>query len=147
MKSVLLILLLACTAWAGVLNETYAIGDKGSGNGHSKAKGAKAHGAGPKVFLQGDRDLIRHYLKNCKAGHLPPGLEKRGGGLPPGLEKHLVRNGVLPPGLQKKIQPIPFELEQGLVPLPAGLSRGFIAGRVVLFDESLSMVLDVFVPF
>jgi len=147
MKSVLLIVLLTYPASAGVLNEAYARGDKGSHQGHSKAKAVKGHGAENKLFMERDRKYIKQYLKNCKSGHFPPGLEKRGGSLPPGLQKHLIRNGTLPPGLQKRIQPIPFELEQVLVPLAPPYRRGFIEGRVVLFDESLSLVLDVFVPF
>jgi len=117
--------------------------DKGKGKG----KRSEAAGSGVQIavdiFIGPDREIIREYWADTS--NLPPGLAKRNGDLPPGLEKQLRRKGQLPPGLQKRIQPFPVELERRLSPLKDGLTRGFIAGRAVIFSSKTSMVFDVFV--
>lgn len=73
------------------------------------------------VFAERERTIIIDWFRSTPGG-LPPGLTKRDR-LPPGLEKHLRERGTLPPGLQKRVQPLPYELENRLHPLPAGYSR------------------------
>jgi len=90
--------------------------------------------------------MIRQYFHD-HAGSLPPGLAKRGGNLPPGLAKQLRRKGHLPPGLEKKVAVFPFDLERRLSPLKAGLVRGVIEGRAVIFNSKTSVILDVFTAF
>lgn len=96
------------------------------------------------IFIGRDREVIHDYYV-AHPGGLPPGLAKRGGNLPPGLEKQLQRNGHLPPGLEKKLLPFPVELERHLPPLKAGLVRGVIEGRAVIYNPKTSVILDVFV--
>jgi len=101
---------------------------------------------GVDIFIGKDREVIRQYFHD-HAGSLPPGLAKRGGNLPPGLAKQLQRNGHLPPGLEKKVAVFPVELERRLPTLKAGLVRGVIEGRVVIFNAKTSMILDIFSVF
>lgn len=98
---------------------------------------------GVDIFIGKDREVIRQYFHD-HAGSLPPGLAKRGGNLPPGLAKQLQRNGHLPPGLEKKVVVFPIELERSLPPLKAGLVRGVIEGRVIIFNAKTSLILDIF---
>ena len=111
----------------------------------NKATDADVH-VGVDIFIGKDREMIRQYLHD-HAGSLPPGLAKRGGNLPPGLAKQLRRKGHLPPGLEKKVAVFPVELERRLPPLKAGLVRGVIEGRAVIFDAKTSVILDVFAVF
>jgi len=101
---------------------------------------------GVDVFIGKDREIIRKYF-NDHAGNLPPGLAKRGGDLPPGLAKQLRRKGHLPPGLEKKVAVFPVELERRLSPLKAGLARGVIEGRAVIYNAKTSVILDIFTAF
>ncbi len=101
---------------------------------------------GVDIFLGKDREIIRQYFHD-HAGSLPPGLAKRGGNLPPGLAKQLRRKGHLPPGLEKKVAVFPVELERRLPPLKAGLVRGVIEGRAVIFNAKTSVILDIFAVF
>ena len=101
---------------------------------------------GVDVFIGKDREIIRKYF-NDHAGSLPPGLAKRGGDLPPGLAKQLRRKGHLPPGLEKKVAVFPVELESRLSPLKAGLARGVIEGRAVIYNAKTSVILDIFKIF
>ncbi len=103
--------------------------------------------AGVSIFLATDQAAIRDYIAGLPPQGLPPGLAKRDRQLPPGLERQLRKNGRLPPGLQKRIQPCPVELERRLSPLAAGLKRGFVAGRVVIYNQKTFVVLDLFNPF
>jgi hypothetical protein len=98
------------------------------------------------VFLGRDRNVIRDYYR-LRPGELPPGLAKRGGNLPPGLQKQLRRKGHLPPGLDREIIVFPVELERQLPPLKAGLVRGIIGGRAVIYNPRTSVILDVFTVF
>lgn len=98
------------------------------------------------VFLGRDRNVIRDYYR-LHPRELPPGLAKRGGNLPPGLQKQLRRKGHLPPGLEREIIVFPVELERQLPPLKAGLVRGIIGGRAVIYNPRTSVILDVFTVF
>ncbi len=111
----------------------------------NKATDMDVH-VGIDIFLGKDREIIRQYFHD-HAGSLPPGLAKRGGNLPPGLAKQLRRKGHLPPGLEKKVAAFPVELERRLPPLKAGLVRGVIEGRAVIFDAKTSVILDIFAVF
>lgn len=117
---------------------------KGKG-GKRGAAGKAATGVAVAIFTAQDKEILREWARSF-GPDLPPGLAKRGGDLPPGLEKQLVRKGHLPPGLDKRIVPIPVEVERRLAPLRAGLSRGLIAGRVLIYDRSTQVILDVYVP-
>lgn len=101
---------------------------------------------GVDIFMGKDREMIQQYF-HSHAGSLPPGLAKRGGNLPPGLAKQLRRKGHLPPGLEKKVAVFPVELERRLPPLKAGLVRGMIEGRAVIFNPKTSVILDIFTVF
>jgi hypothetical protein len=126
------------------------------GNGKGKGEEKHAHGNGKaavvkapvavNIFVQNDRDLIRHHFRTNRK-NLPPGLAKRGGDLPPGLEKQLIRNGHLPPGLEKKIYLFPVEVERRLPPLRPGLIRGVIGASAVILDSKTKVILDVFAVF
>lgn len=98
------------------------------------------------VFLGRDRNLIRDYYR-LHPGSLPPGLAKRGGNLPPGLQKQLRRKGHLPPGLDREVVLFPEDLERHLPPLKAGLVRGIVGGRAVIYNPRTSVILDVFTVF
>lgn len=111
----------------------------------SKATDVNVH-VGVDVFIGKDRQMIQQYLHD-HAGSLPPGLAKREGDLPPGLAKQLQSKGHLPPGLKKKVAVFPVELERKLPPLKAGLVRGVIEGRVVIFNAKTSLILDIFSVF
>lgn len=116
--------------------------------GRSPAAGATrvdAHVA-VDVFLGRDRNVIRDYYR-LHTGSLPPGLAKRGGNLPPGLQKQLRRKGHLPPGLDREIVFFPAELERQLPALKAGLVRGIVGGRAVIYNPRTSVILDVFTVF
>jgi hypothetical protein len=101
---------------------------------------------GVDIFMGKDREIIQQYFHN-HAESLPPGLAKRGGNLPPGLAKQLRRKGHLPPGLEKKVAAFPVELERRLPPLKAGLVRGVIEGRAVIYNPKASVILDIFAVF
>ena len=128
-----------------LLSISVALADRKGKDSHAgkKATHASAH-VGLSVFMEHDRDLIRHHYASNPT-NLPPGLAKRGGHLPPGLEKQLRRKGHLPPGLEKRLHPFPVELEHRLPPLKPGLTRGIIEGRAVIMDRKTSVILDVFV--
>lgn len=116
--------------------------------GRSAAAGGTrvdAH-VGVDIFLGRDRNVIRDYYR-LHHGSLPPGLAKRGGNLPPGLQKQLRRKGHLPPGLDREIVFFPVELERQLPPLKAGLVRGIVGGRAVIYNPRTSVILDVFTVF
>jgi hypothetical protein len=98
-------------------------------------------------FRRQERSTIARYVKGISPGQLPPGLAKRGGDLPPGLEKQLRRNGVLPPGLQQHVEGLPAHLERDLPVLAPPLRRGFVAGKVIIYDSSDWVVHDVYDPF
>lgn len=134
-----------------ILSMLLGIAAVGAG-GAEKSKNPRKHDkanvdVGVTIFVGSDKTAIREYIGGLPSDGLPPGLAKRDGALPPGLEKQLRKNGQLPPGLQKKIRPCPAELERRLSPLAPGLKRGFIAGRVILYNEKTSAVLDIFYPF
>ena len=67
--------------------------------------------------------------------------------LPPGLQKKLYRTGHLPPGWEKKMQPLPVVVEQRLVPVPAGYSRGFIDGYAVVYNPRTQIIVDITAVF
>jgi len=98
------------------------------------------------IFIGRDREIIHDYYV-AQPGGLPPGLAKRNGSLPPGLEKQLVRKGHLPPGLEKKLTPFPVALEHRLPPLKAGLVRGIVEGRAIIYNPKTSVILDVIAVF
>ena len=106
-----------------------------------------AAAAGPKhkraAFVPHERVAIDGYFQ-AYPGDLPPGLAKRGA-LPPGLQKQLWERGELPPGLEKRIMPFPLSLEQRLGPPPAGLRRGCLGDRAILYDPATSEIVDSFV--
>jgi len=110
-----------------------------------KAADADVH-IGVDIFAGKDRNMIRQYF-HYYARSLPPGLAKRGGNLPPGLAKQLRQKGHLPPGLEKKVALFPVDLERLLPPLKAGLVRGVIEGRAVIFNPKTSVILDIFAVF
>lgn len=118
--------------------------EKGKG-GKRDATGKAATGVAVAIFTPQDKEILREWARSF-GPDLPPGLAKRGGDLPPGLEKQLVRKGHLPPGLEKRIVPIPVEVERRLAPLRAGLSRGLIAGRAIIYNPSTRVIFDVFIP-
>ena len=95
------------------------------------------------AFVPHERVAIDGYFR-AYPGDLPPGLAKRGG-LPPGLQKQFQERGELPPGLEKRIMPFPLSLEQRLGPPPAGLRRGCLGDRAVLYDPATSEIVDSFV--
>ncbi|MFX0117639.1 MAG: hypothetical protein ACFFB3_24050, partial [Candidatus Hodarchaeota archaeon] len=110
-----------------------------------KATNADVH-VGVDIFVGKDREMIRQYFHN-HAGSLPPGLAKRGGNLPPGMARQLRQKGHLPPGLEKRVAAFPVELERRLSPLKAGLVRGVIEGRAVIYNPKTSVILDIFAVF
>jgi len=67
--------------------------------------------------------------------------------LPPGLQKKLYRSGRLPPGWERNMQPLPVVVERQLVPVPAGYSRGFINGNVVVYSPRTQVVIDIVAVF
>ena len=67
--------------------------------------------------------------------------------LPPGLEKKYYRTGHLPPGWDRRIQPLPVVVERQLAPVPAGYSRGYIDGSVVLYSPRTQVVIDIVAVF
>ena len=86
------------------------------------------------VFSTQDVQLIRaHYAPRYR-------------NLPPGLQKKLARTGSLPPGWQKKLEPFPTALEQRLVRLPDGYSRGVIDGHAVIYRPG-GVLIDATVLF
>ncbi len=93
------------------------------------------------VFTREERIIVSDWFRGDR-DDLPPGLAKRDR-LPPGLEKQLRERGTLPPGLQKRVQPLPFELERQLHPLPRGYRRGVIGGNVILMNEETSFIYDI----
>jgi len=111
----------------------------------NKATDTDIH-VGVDIFMGKDREMIQQYFHN-HAGSLPPGLAKREGSLPPGLAKQLRQKGHLPPGLEKKVTAFPVELERRLPQLKAGLVRGVIEGRAVIFNPKTSVILDIFAVF
>jgi hypothetical protein len=90
---------------------------------------------GVDIFMGKDREIIQQYFHN------------HAGSLPPGLAKQLRRKGHLPPGLEKKVAAFPVELERRLPPLKAGLVRGVIEGRAVIYNPKASVILDIFAVF
>lgn len=93
------------------------------------------------VFSDKDRKIILDYFRSSISTRgMPPGLAKRDR-LPPGLERQLVRKGTLPPGLRRYA--LPSDLGRLLSALPRGQSRFRIGGKVLLFDEETSLILDI----
>ncbi len=86
-----------------------------------------------------DRDVIHDYYRAHQPGKkkMPPGLAKRQGHLPPGLAKR----DRLPPGLQR--EPLPYDLERQLTPLPANYVRVRIGTDIVLLDQRTNVVIDI----
>jgi hypothetical protein len=124
------------------------LGQEKKAQGHAGEQGEQNEARGKRrdhayQFERHERDDIFGYYANPSRG-LPPGLAKRGN-LPPGLEKDLARNGTLPPGLEKRLEPLPFELERELPPLPAGCGcrRGVVGTNVVLIRTRDHFLLDV----
>jgi hypothetical protein len=105
-------------------------------------QGEDHRGASEFIFTEHDRILIVDWFRENNSD-LPPGLAKRDR-LPPGLEKQLRERGTLPPGLQKRVQPLPYELERELHPLPVGYRRGFIGGSVIIMNEETSVIYAIF---
>ena len=93
------------------------------------------------TFAPNERNIIVRWFARDER-HLPPGLSKRDR-LPPGLEKQLRERGTLPPGLQKRAQPLPFELERELRPVPRGYHRMMVSGSVILVNDQTSVVCDI----
>lgn len=93
------------------------------------------------IFTERDRILIVDWFR-ANDSDLPPGLAKRDH-LPPGLEKQLHERGTLPPGLQKRVQPLPYELERELHPLPRGYHCGVIGGSVIITNEETSVIYAI----
>lgn len=93
------------------------------------------------IFTEHDRILIVDWFR-ANDSDLPPGLAKRDR-LPPGLEKQLRERGTLPPGLQKRVQPLPYELERELDPLPRGYRRGVVGGSVIIMNEQTSVIYAI----
>ncbi len=93
------------------------------------------------IFTREEHGIIIDWFRRNGRG-LPPGLAKRDR-LPPGLEKQLRERGTLPPGLQKRVQPLPFELERQLHPLPRGCRRAVIGVNVILMNEETSVIYDI----
>jgi len=127
-------------------------GKPGKGKAKGKSKSHATHTTGLQVsvgiFSTHERDLIHGYYAQPSYKHkhkqkLPPGLAKREN-LPPGLEKQLRRKGHLPPGLEKKIHPLPYELEHRLPRLGAGHQRGFIDGKVIIYNQKTRAIIDIF---
>jgi len=104
-------------------------------------QGEDYRGAHEFIFSKHDRVLIIDWFR-ANSGDLPPGLAKRDH-LPPGLEKQLRERGTLPPGLQKRVQPLPYELERELHPLPRGYRRGVIGGSVIIMNEETSVIYAI----
>lgn len=67
--------------------------------------------------------------------------------LPPGLAKKYYRTGQLPPGWEKRIQPLPYQVERGLPPAPAGCARGYVDGYAVVYQPQTRVVLDFHAVF
>lgn len=107
---------------------------QGAKPGQGKAKGAKAGDqAGPRAgvaFARPDLTLLREHY----------GARYRN--LPPGLQKKLARGGALPPGWAKKLEPLPYDLDRRLRPLPAGYRRGVVDGYAVIYDPRAGVIID-----
>lgn len=129
-------------AWLGL---TLAAPGQQEGKGRKReVEGKTGAAAAVAIFTAQDREILREWARSLGTD-LPPGLAQRGGELPPGLEKQLVRKGQLPPGLEKRIAPVPVQIERRLAPLRAGLTRGLIAGRVIIYSPATRVIFDVFV--
>jgi hypothetical protein len=87
--------------------------------------------------------IIRDWFGNShNLEGLPPGLAKRDR-LPPGLQRQLDRNGRLPPGLEKRIHDLPEDLVLRLPRLPDHRRWIYLAGNVILLDETSSTILEI----
>ena len=120
--------------------------EKGNSETHKAADSDSSTIVDINIVLGEHRRIVSGYLDHYPKGGLPPGLAKRGGALPPGLEKQLHKNGRLPPGLRKRLAPYPADLTRRMPPLGEEYESGFLHGRVVIFNEKTSAILDVFIP-
>ncbi len=91
------------------------------------------------AFNDRDREVIERYYRHTRPRRtgLPPGLAKRAGNLPPGLAKR----DTLPPGL--RTEPLPYELEAKLSPLPSAYVRVRIGRDIVLMNRKTHVIFDV----
>jgi hypothetical protein len=94
------------------------------------------------AFVHHERVAIDGYFR-AYPGDLAPGLAKPVS-FPPGLQKQLHEPGEFAPA-EKRIIPFPLSLEQRLGPPPAGLRRGCLGDRAVLYDPATSEIVDSFV--
>jgi hypothetical protein len=115
---------------------------KAKGEGKSHATRTTGFQVSVGIFSTHERDLIRGYYAQPKHKHKHKHKHKQK--LPPGLEKQLRRNGHLPPGLEKEIHPMPYELEHRLPRLGAGHQRGFIDGKVIIYNQKTRAIIDIF---
>jgi hypothetical protein len=92
------------------------------------------------IFASDEREIILRWFAR-KQRNLPPGLAKRDR-LPPGLEKQMRERGTLPPGVRKAAQPLPFDLERQLRPLPRGYQRLAISGSVMIVNDQTLIICD-----
>ena len=67
--------------------------------------------------------------------------------LPPGLVKKYYRTRELPPGWDRRIQPLPYEVERGLPPVPEGYARGYVDGYAVIYQPRTHFVIDFHAVF
>jgi hypothetical protein len=102
---------------------------------------------------EGDDDrAVEHHARECyfrpaDARVLAEYYAPRRHELPPGLQGKLYRTGHLPPGWQKRMRPVPVDIQQRLMPLPVGYSRGFIDGYAVVYSPRTQVVVDIVAVF
>lgn len=89
--------------------------------------------------LSEDRQLIQRWFAREEAAR--SGMDRRP--LPPGVVKQLVRGRPLPPGLEGEIEPLPRELEGRLNALDVSLQRGYVDGRVLVWERRSRRLVDV----
>jgi hypothetical protein len=93
-----------------------------------------------------------HGAKSCffepRDAHIVTGYyASRERELPPGLQKKLYRNRPLPPGWERRMRPMPVVVEQQLVPVPTGYSRGYLDGYAVVYSPRTHVVIDFVAVF
>lgn len=91
--------------------------------------------------LSVDREEIQRYFARYRET-LPPGLARRDP-LPPGVVEHLMRGETLPPGLEGEIQTLPRALEVRLTALDVSLQRGYVDGRVLVWERKTRRLVEV----
>ena len=67
--------------------------------------------------------------------------------LPPGLAKKYYRTRELPPDWDRRVQPLPYEVERGLPPVPPGCARGYVDGYAVIYQPRTHFVIDFHAVF